>query len=170
MRHLATLLLAGALSSPVQAQAGLPQPDEPARTRVWAAAGLGAGLPTSGGDGIANMAQLVAQRGAHHFALRGLILHDIERETSEIGEVGALYGRTFAIDRLNGAMAGGISYGVFSTCPDDDDGCFAFGVPVVAEAALGGRFAGVGVQAFGNVNPKASWAGAVVFVQVGRVR
>lgn len=142
----------------------------PDRARVWAAIGVGAGLPTSGGDGIANMAQLVYQRNAHHAAIRGLVLHDLDRGTDEIGELGALYGRTDVIGRGNVAVAAGLSVVAFETCPDDDDSCFTIGVPLVAETAWSGKYFGVGVQAFANLNRKAAYAGAILFVQAGRVR
>jgi hypothetical protein len=142
----------------------------PSRTRVWAAVGLGAGLPTSGGDGIGNMAQLVVQKAPHHVALRGLVLHDLDRNTDTIGEVGAVYGRMKAFRWGHVAVAAGVSALAFDACPDDDDSCFAVGVPLVVEAARSGRFAGVGFQAFGNLNARASYAGGALFVQLGRLR
>ena len=142
----------------------------PKRTRVWAAVGVGAGMPTSGGDGIANMAQLVYQRRPHHAALRGLVLHDLDRGTNEIGELSVLYGRTDLFGRGNIAIAAGLSGVAFDTCPDDDDACFTIGVPLVAETALSGKYVGAGVQAFANVNQKASYAGVVLFLQAGRLR
>jgi hypothetical protein len=116
------------------------------------------------------MAQLVFQKNAHHAAIRALVLHDIERSTSEIGELGALYGRTSAFSWGRGSVAAGVSAVAFDTCPDDDDSCFTPGIPVVAELSRSSRIIGVGIQAFGNVNAKASYAGAVLFLQLGRLR
>jgi hypothetical protein len=137
--------------------------------RIWGAVGVGAGIPTSGGDGIANMAQVVFQKHPHHIAIRGLVLHDLDRPTHDIGEASVLYGRTFRLGGSYAAIASGISANVFDTCPDDDDTCFALGVPLVAEASVSRGFIGLGVQAFGNLNSRASYAGAVVFVQFGRL-
>lgn len=144
--------------------------ETPGRTRVWGAAGLGAGVPTSGGDGIGNLAQLVYQREPHHAAIRALVLHDLDGNTDLIAEVGALYGRmrTFGWGHL--AAAAGASVVGFDTCPDDDDSCFTLGVPVVAEAALSGELIGVGLQAFGTYNRAAAYAGAALFLQLGWLR
>jgi hypothetical protein len=64
------------------------------RARVWGAVGAGGSVPTSGGDAITNMAQIVYQKNTLHAAMRILLLHDIDRNTNEIGEIGPLYGRT----------------------------------------------------------------------------
>ena len=59
---------------------------------MWAAIGVGGSAPASGGEGITNMVrESVYQKTPHHAAIRGLILHDIDRNTNEIGEVGILY-------------------------------------------------------------------------------
>ena len=139
------------------------------RTSVWVAAGVGAGAPSSGGDGIANMAELVLQKKSHHFAVRGIVLHDIERNTKEIGEIGLLYGRRKAFGRQNAVGAAGVSGVAFDTCPDDDDSCFTPGLPVVVEVSRSWTVVGVGIQAFANFNRKASYAGAVLLLQVGRL-
>jgi hypothetical protein len=140
------------------------------RTRVWGAVGAGAGVPRSGGDGITNMAQLVFEKQSHHAAIRGLVLHDIERPTKAIGEVGVLYGWTRAVGRARLSLASGLSGVAFDTCPDDDDSCFTLGAPLVSEITAGGRFVGLGFQTFGNINGKASYAGGVLFLQLGRLR
>lgn len=140
------------------------------RMRVWGAIGAGASIPASGGEGITNMAQIVFQKAPHHVAIRGLILHDIDRSTNEIGELGALYGRVRFFPWGNASVAAGISGVGFSACPDDDDSCFTFGIPILAEAARSGKFFGLGIQAFGNLNSKAAYAGAILFVQVGRLK
>jgi hypothetical protein len=140
------------------------------QTRVWGALGIGAGVPTSGGDGIANMAELVIQKRPHHFAIRGLVLHDLARATETIGEVSAVYGRTNLLPSTNVALAIGVSGVAFDTCPDDDDSCFTVGLPIVAEFSRSRQFIGLGIQLFGNLNAKASYAGAVVFLQLGQLR
>jgi hypothetical protein len=163
IRHIVVIAVLGCLA------AGNASAQDAGRTRVFAAAGVGAGIPSSGGDGIANMGQLVFQKNAHHVALRGFVLHDLDRTTNEMGEVGILYGRARVKRDGYFAVAGGVSFNAFDTCPDDDDSCFTFGVPLVAEAALNRGAVGLGVQAFGNLNAKASYGGAVLFVQLGRL-
>jgi hypothetical protein len=137
--------------------------------------GLGAGVPTSGGDAITNMAQIAYQKNTHHVAIRGLVLHDLEGEsnsttTDMIGEIGLFYGRTRLLDWGRVTLAAGVAGIALDTCPDDDDSCFTFGVPFAAEISRGGSLVGLGVQAFANVNTKASYAGAVLFLQLGRLR
>ena len=136
----------------------------------WVALGLGAGYPTTGGDGITNVAQLVVQRRPHHLAARVLVMHDIETHPlgDEIVEMGILYGRTMPIAGRAVAFATGISGVGFLRCPGDDDSCFTPGLPLVAEVSAARRFIGVGAHLFANVNPKASYAGLVLLLQLGR--
>lgn len=139
---------------------------------VWLAGGIGAALPTSGGDAIANMFQLNYQAPPHHVALRAVVLHDmqapdVDAGTDMIAEVGLLYGRMRTSGSRHLAVATGVSGIGFDACPDDDDSCFTIGLPLVAEAGISGRFAGVGLQAYGNLNSKASYVGAALFVRFG---
>ena len=136
---------------------------------VWVAAGVGAGVPTSGGDGIANVAQVVLQKRSHHVALRGVVLHDIESNTKEIGEIGVLYGRKNAFGWRDAVVAVGVSGVAFDTCPDDDDSCFTPALPIVAEVSRRRGVIGLGIQAFANVNRKASYAGVALLLEVGRL-
>jgi hypothetical protein len=102
--------------------------------------------------------------------MRILLIHDIDRNTNEIGEIGPLYGRTREHSWGRSTLATGFSWVGFFHCPHEDDECSTLGVPLVAEAAIASKFAGVGMQAFANVNGTASFAGAVLFVQLGRLR
>ena len=164
IRWVSLAALAGVMAaSPVSAQ------DVPGRTRIWGAVGLGAAMPTSGGDAIVNIAQLVLQRQPHHVAIRGVVLHDLDRATDLIVELGPLYGRTRDLTWGYAAIASGVSGVAFDACPDDDDSCFTVGVPLVAEVAITRRFIGLGIQAYANLNDKAAYAGAALFLQVGRL-
>lgn len=140
------------------------------RALVWGAIGVGAAVPTSGGEGIANMAELVFQKKPHHAAIRALMIHDIERPTNEIGELSALYGWTTTLQSFPVVIATGLSAVGFFDCPDDDDSCFTLGVPVVAEVSRNARFIGIGLQSFININSKASYAGGILFLKLGRLR
>ena len=140
------------------------------RARGWVAVGAGASRPTSGGDAITNIAQLVYQKQTLHAAFRIMVLHDIERNTSEIGEIGPVWGKTREQSWGRTSIATGFSWVGFYRCPGDDDECSTLGIPLVAEATLGRKFAGLGIQAFGNLNGTASFAGAVLFLQLGRLR
>ena len=140
------------------------------RARAWVAVGAGGSMPTSGGDAITNIAQLVYQKQTLHAAFRVLLLHDIDRNTNEIGEIGPLWGKTRKHAWGRTSLATGFSWVGFYRCPGDDDECSTLGLPLVAEATIAPRFAGLGIQAFGNLNGTASFAGAVLFLQLGRLR
>lgn len=162
----ALLLAAVALLDPARAAAQtVEQPH-----RAWLAAGLaGAGSTSDAVDGgVGALAQLVYQRRGHHFALRGLAVGDVYGSSAQgLGELGLLYGRAITTGSGHAALAAGLAGVGFETCPDDDDSCFTFGVPVVAELGLSLEFIGVGLQAFANLNPKATYGGVALFLQLG---
>ena len=159
----------GVLTLSISAPTAMAQNTEN-RALVWGAVGLGAAVPSSGGDGIANMAQFVFQKKPHHAAIRALIIHDIGRPTNEIGELSALYGRTTVLGSFPVAIATGVSAVGFFDCTDDDDSCFTAGIPVVAEISRSTGLIGIGLQSFININSKATYAGGVLFLKLGRVR
>ena len=159
--------VAVALAALLPAVAGA---QEASALKAWAALGVGAGYPATGGDGITNLAQLVVQRRPHHFAARVLVMHDIETHPlgDEIAEMGILYGRTPLVAGRNVTLATGISAVGFLRCPGGDASCFTPGLPLVAEVSATRRFVGIGAHLFANVNAKASYAGLVLLLQVGR--
>lgn len=111
----------------------------------------------------------------NHMAIRGLAVHDLKEESTStttdlIGEIGVVYGRTGALEWGRVTVGAGVAGVALDTCPDDDDSCFTLGIPLVAEVSRSSRIVGAGVQAFGNINGKASYGGAVLFVQFGRLR
>ena len=140
------------------------------RSLVWAAIGVGAVAPTTGGEGITNVAQIVFEKNPHHAALRLVAMHDIDRPTNEIGELSALYGRIRTMRNYPFVLSTGISAVGFFDCPDDDDSCFTVGLPLVAEVSRNARFIGIGLQAFTNINPKALYAGGVLLIKLGKLR
>ena len=163
---LALLLSAAALSLPGRAAAQAPAQPQ----RAWLGAGLaGAGTTSQDVEGHGGlMVQLVYQGRGHHVALRGLALGDVfGSSVSGLGELGLLYGRTIGTRAGHAAVAAGLAAVGFETCPDDDDSCFVIGVPVVAELAVSLEFVGLGLQLFGNLNPKAPYGGAALFAQLG---
>ena len=140
------------------------------RVKLWGSIGAGGSVPTSGGDAITNILQVSGQKGKHYGALRVLLLHDIDRHTDEIGEIGPLYGGRREYSWGHATFATGFSWLGFYKCPDDPEECSTLGIPVVAEASKSLSFAGIGIQAFANLNGTASHAGAVLFLQLGRLR
>jgi hypothetical protein len=65
------------------------------------------------------------------------------------------------------AIAAGLAWTGFGSC-QGSGGCSTVGVPVVAEvAARLFSIMGVGAQAFGNLNTKSVYLGAVLFLQLG---
>lgn len=162
----AALLLAAAASG-LDGRAAAQSFEQP--HRIWLGAGLaGAGSTSDDIDGAGLLAQVVYQRRGHHFALRGLALGDPYGNSSRsLGELGLNYGRAITTGAGHAAVAAGLAGVGFETCPDDDDSCFTFGVPLVVEVGLSLEFIGIGLQAFGNLNPKASYAGLALFLQLG---
>ncbi len=116
-------------------------------------------------EGGAGLVQLVWQRGPHHVALRTVGITDFYDATSDVG---VLYGRTRTASWGHAAVAAGLAGVHLDRCGDGSfDGCWAVGVPVAAEAALQTLVAGLGVQAFANLNTRAPYAGLVLFLQLG---
>jgi hypothetical protein len=138
--------------------------------RTW----LGAGVTAAGfddGGGIGGLAEIVHQRGPHHFVIRGMFATNAE-EHSGVGtveELGVQYGRARRGSRGHAAIAAGLAFTWLDQCEGaTGPGCSTLGVPVTAEAALRvSRYVGLGVQAFGNLNSKTSYGGAAAFVQLG---
>jgi hypothetical protein len=152
------------------ASAAAAQETQP-RSRIWA----GAGLASGGGSemsGVGLIGQFVFQRQPHSIALRGVVLDDLSGFPDSggddvIGELGLLYGRTRVIGPGHVGFSLGVSGVALDPCPHDDDPCFMVGVPLVAEAALSAKVVGVGLQLFGNINAKMTYAGVAAFLQLG---
>lgn len=154
------VLIAALLPSHLQAQ------QDGTRSRTWLGAGLGGGYSLDS-DGIALMAELVHQRGAHHFAVRALTIFDPGGDDHVASELGILYGRSWTRSLGHVALAGGIAGTTVNECADGEP-CTAIGFPIVLEAAFRPfSFIGVGVQAFGNINNEQRYRGVVAFVQLG---
>lgn len=138
--------------------------------RVWVAAGLGGGVLPDAGP-AAFMGQLVVQRGPHHLALRGVHLEEVGSSGSaSASDVGVVYGRVRRGWLGHALVAAGVSA---ASCddrfrPEACDGSTTVGLPFLAEAAVRlGSVVGVGLQAFGNLNPHQSFGGATLFLQLG---
>jgi hypothetical protein len=140
--------------------------------RIW----LGVGLATAGGqngiEGFGLLGQVVYQGRPHQAMLRALALLDVENfpDGSDDGtaELGLLYGRTRTRRWGHVSGAAGASVVNFERCPDRALGaCSTVGLPLTAEAAVNSPILGVGLQAFGNLNPKASYGGLGLFLQLG---
>ena len=136
------------------------------RARTWIGAGAGTGGAKRSSEALALMGQLVHQRGANHFALRGVTIRDPFGEGSgSLTDVGLLYGRVAKGRQGHGAIAAGVAY--TSACVGDTV-CKILGVPVVAEAGYRPTpVLGIGVQAFANLNKQRVFGGVVVFLQLG---
>jgi hypothetical protein len=139
------------------------------RTRVWLGAGLagGGGTKTIGGLGLSG--QLVYQKHPHQVTMRALELIDLRSGGTDalLVEGGLLYGRTRTRPwgHVSASAGGGLVW--FEDCPDGPEACATVGVPLTAEAAVNSRVLGIGLQAFGNINPKAFYRGFALFVQLG---
>jgi hypothetical protein len=142
--------------------------DAQVRDRMWLGLGLGGG----GGselEGAAASAQLVFQHRAHYVAVRGLLLFDLYGDSGNAGEIGVLYGRMALRSWGHAGLAGGLAFTDVQPGPaGGGPGYHTVGVPLAAEAAARlGNIAGVGVQAFVNLNSVMSYRGALLFLQLG---
>lgn len=163
---LAVFLLA-AVAGPAGAQ------DAPAPARVWLGVGPGFGAGPEIVGGLGGLIQLTWQRERTHLALRTLGLVDFDGFPDSGGgssatELGLLYGRARVTSWGHAAVGAGLSGVYLEGCGDDGpDECWAVGVPLAAEAALQALVAGLGVQAFANLNTRAPYGGLVLFLQLG---
>ncbi len=149
------------------AAAGPAAADE--RPRTWASGGFGLGTGGSG-DGLTLDGAVVHQRGPHYFALRGFMLADpFDAGASSTRELALLYGRSATRRYGHVAVASGLAAVTIDPCGTRlGVACTTLGVPFVAEAALQPLpVLGIGLRGFANVNAKGSFAGALVFLQVG---
>ena len=138
------------------------------RARTWLGAGGGTGGARGSSEALALMGELVHQRGANHFALRGVAITDPFGEGSDsLTEIGLLYGRVAKSRQGHGAIATGVAY--TSACAASRDTvCRVLGVPIVAEAGFRPtRVLGIGIQAFANLNKQRVFGGVVIFLQLG---
>jgi hypothetical protein len=138
------------------------------RPRIWLGAGLGGAGGSDARGGGALMAEIIYQTGVHHFGVRALGAADpFGYSGDEFGEVGVVYGRSATRPWGHAAIAAGLAWTGFGSC-QGSGGCSTVGVPVVAEvAARLFSIMGVGAQAFGNLNTKSVYLGAVLFLQLG---
>jgi len=169
VRGALALLLAGLAAAtaprPVDAQT------EPA-ARVW----LGLGIATAGVRNVdANAgwsAELGIERAPVHYAIRMTWLADLghlpELGSDRVREVGALYGRVTTTSWGHASVAAGLSVVTVDGCDGTyEKSCTTIGVPLVAEARLESQVIGLALQAFGDINPKATFGGLGLSLRLG---
>jgi hypothetical protein len=85
-----------------------------------------------------------------------------------ITEVGVLYGRravwSFGYVAIAGGMAMVTAKGFSGAAGERRE---TIGLPVIAEAGLQSKVLGLGIQAFGNVNPVSMYGGVSLFLEIG---
>jgi hypothetical protein len=153
--------------------------------------GLGLGPAAwSNAEGTAAMGQLAYERGIHQFALRGALAMRADGngpdDSFDRSELGILYARVRNSPRGHLALGTGLAITRVLTIltPNHpspthpgqwESGEYRYdnrmGLPIVAEAVFRPASAfGVGLQAHANLNSKASYAGVLLLVQLGRMR
>jgi hypothetical protein len=137
--------------------------------RVWLAAGVGGGGAYGGGDAAGVVFQGVYERAPHHYALRLVVLTGLPGTSADgFGEFGVLYGRFAAAGPAQAHAAAGLSAVYLDKCDDTHRDCIIPGVPLTVEVDLVMlEVIGLGVQLFGNINPKAPYGGLFVTVPIG---
>ena len=181
-RRAAPVVLDSSEGSDSSATASLPAapPDSAAASAsppkgLWIDLGLGTGTLGAGGH-----VQLSARSNRSLFTLRfaGTEETNLLGPSTSAADVGFLYGRTADLedDWALASMSLGVGI-VRSASPQEGNGLsgrsnetFTLGIPLSARLGAQLPFAGLGVQIFGNLNPKQSFAGLVVSVQLGAMR
>lgn len=149
------------------------QDASPAPLRVWMGLGLAGGASRNVDGGFGLMGEVVVQRAPHQWMLRALGLADFSNfpdggSDGGFGEVGVLYGRVATGPYGQASVSAGLSVVLLEGCrgsPSDD--CQTVGVPLVAGASFDWRVVGLGVEAYGNLNPISPYAGIVLAVHLG---
>jgi hypothetical protein len=137
--------------------------------RFWLGVGVG-GAGTAEADGVGVLGQLVYERAPHHFAFRVIALADVSSGADAgMGEAGVLYGRMIGGGIAAAYASAGLSYVHVDRCDaTTTESCGTVGVPLAAEVMLTPfDVIGIGLQAFANINPKASYAGVLVTLPIG---
>ena len=132
---------------------------------VWVSGGLG-----GGSEGVALLAELAYQTGAHQLSIRGTLMADLYDDA--VADLGVLYARAWQSRNWNLALGGGIGYMATEHCPEcSGELREAVGVPLMARAVwhpIGAL--GLGLYGFGNVNTLRSFAGLALTVSIGKLR
>jgi hypothetical protein len=141
--------------------------------RIWVAGGLGGGGGANDVTGMGLLMQLAVQKRPHYAALRGFAASDISGFPDDgggdsFGEMGLMYGRVVTAGYGHASLSSGLSVVGFDYCPNDyPNTCTTVGIPIVAEAALSAKVAGLGIQVFGNINPRVPYLGMFIFFALG---
>lgn len=161
VRALLTVLTTLAVSAPAAAQQ---RPH-----RFWIAPGLGGGTAYGGAGGPGVMGQVVYERTPHHFTLRGLAtMGEPGGSDDGYGEFGALYGRFAGGGFIHVGAAAGLSFVHLDRCGNSSDSCATVGIPLSAHIALTPfDVIGLGLQVYGNINPRAPYGGMFLTMPLG---
>lgn len=153
-------------------------PDDDAPIRVILAPGVLLAGGTELESGIGAVVHVAVERGRHRVVFRSAGFADFAgfpdgSGDGDLTEVGLLYGRRGGGTGPGWSLSAGVSAVHFQRCPEepedpfDDPGCTALGLAVVAEAGLGARVIGLGLQLFGNLNSQAPFAGLGLTLPLG---
>lgn len=136
--------------------------------RLWINAGLGLG-----GSGLAVAGSVSVQPGKHVLSARAILTTDSEEDLADLG---LLYGRVLSQGRFHTSLGAGLAraYGSHDSGFWDHDGegrKLIIGIPLELQLAWRpGRWIGVGVYGFANLNSVQSFGGATLSLQVGKLR
>jgi hypothetical protein len=174
-----TVVTAVSILSPALARAQAPSPD----AGVHASAGVGAG-----GEGVAALASLGFRQGHRLITVRYARTEELnilgpspEESRSDVsvmigriengrhGFVSGSAGLGLVSQLKRGERLSGSEYGLFGGRYESVHAT-TVGMAVSGKAVLAGRYAGIGLEAFGNINPKASFAGLALTLHLGRLR
>jgi len=123
--------------------------------------------------GLGGVFQLVWQSGPRHLALRAAGLASFAGFPDSNGDNGAaefglVYGRAHTTSWGHAAWGAGVAAVRLDGCGEAGrQSCGTVGVPLVAEAAVETSVAGLGLQAWVDVNPEAPFGGVALLLQLG---
>ena len=130
--------------------------------RVWGGSGIGMGGSFKDHGGMTWLNQLVVQKEPHYYAARLVMMVPVfdDGAYEAIGDLGILFGRTYI------GRAGHVAFAAGAAVVSDET-AGGVGIPYALDAAFSYRVIGLGAQLYGNVNTRATFIGAVIYLQLG---
>jgi len=105
---------------------------------------------------------------------------------NKIRDLGLLYGLSAKKSKGFASISIGISHvenirrgkliscsssgGWFSTCTYEELNYTTLGIPIEAQLFLTGKYVGIGIYGFANLNPESSFFGALLCIQLGKLK
>ncbi len=140
----------------------------------WVNAGIG--FSSFSSPGISSVTSFSYQTGKHLISTR--FISNIEPcfggtcPDETVWDIGILYGRSSKTSYGLASLSGGISIVGGAVYQRDEEVTFlTIGIPIEVQLFwTPASFLGIGIYGFANLNPKESFAGALLCIQLGKLR